>query len=32
VRGSSNLPDDSGEFKVLTSLLHCNNTIISSVQ
>lgn len=30
VRGSSNLPDDSGEFKVLTSLLHCNNTIISS--
>ncbi|UOQ18825.1 LEF-8 [Olene mendosa nucleopolyhedrovirus] len=29
VRGSSNLPDDSGEFKVLTSLLHCNNTTIS---
>nr|ANS70932.1 late expression factor 8 [Lymantria dispar multiple nucleopolyhedrovirus] len=28
VRGSSNLPDDSGEFKVLSSLLHCNNTII----
>ncbi|AAY83968.1 LEF-8 [Chrysodeixis chalcites nucleopolyhedrovirus] len=28
VRGSSNLPDNSGEFRVMGSLLHCNNTMI----
>nr|AOL57040.1 LEF8 [Chrysodeixis includens nucleopolyhedrovirus]QGW49169.1 LEF8 [Chrysodeixis includens nucleopolyhedrovirus]QGW49309.1 LEF8 [Chrysodeixis includens nucleopolyhedrovirus]QGW49449.1 LEF8 [Chrysodeixis includens nucleopolyhedrovirus]QGW49589.1 LEF8 [Chrysodeixis includens nucleopolyhedrovirus] len=28
VRGSSNLPDNSGEFTVMGSLLHCNNTLI----
>nr|WUR10793.1 LEF-8 [Calliteara abietis nucleopolyhedrovirus] len=28
IRGNSNLPDNSGEFNVVSSLLHCNNTII----
>ncbi|QNV47834.1 late expression factor 8 [Alphabaculovirus altersperidaniae] len=28
VRGGSNLPDNSGEFNVMASLLHCNNTIM----
>ncbi|AXS67700.1 lef-8 [Cryptophlebia peltastica nucleopolyhedrovirus] len=28
VKGSSNLPDNSGEYNVMLSLLHCNNTII----
>ncbi|QWO71569.1 LEF8 [Orgyia pseudotsugata single capsid nuclopolyhedrovirus] len=28
IRGSSNLPNNSGEFNVLSSLLHCNNTIM----
>ncbi|ABY65771.1 late expression factor 8 [Orgyia leucostigma nucleopolyhedrovirus] len=28
IRGSSNLPDDSGEFNIMSSLLHCNNTIV----
>nr|QBI90257.1 lef-8 [Trichoplusia ni single nucleopolyhedrovirus] len=28
VRGSSNLPDNSGEYTVMGSLLHCNNTLI----
>nr|WOC30901.1 putative DNA-directed RNA polymerase catalytic subunit [Spodoptera litura nucleopolyhedrovirus] len=29
VRGGTNLPDPSGEYKVLTSLLHCNNVIVN---
>nr|O57030.1 RecName: Full=Probable DNA-directed RNA polymerase subunit beta; AltName: Full=Late expression factor 8 [Spodoptera littoralis nucleopolyhedrovirus]CAA71676.1 lef-8 [Spodoptera littoralis nucleopolyhedrovirus] len=29
VRGGTNLPDSSGEYKVLTSLLHCNNVIVN---
>ncbi|AIZ48676.1 lef-8 [Agrotis segetum nucleopolyhedrovirus B] len=28
VRGGNNLPDNSGEFNVMASLLHCNNTIM----
>ncbi|AAZ38287.1 LEF-8 [Agrotis segetum nucleopolyhedrovirus A] len=28
VRGGNNLPDNSGEYNVMTSLLHCNNTIV----
>ncbi|AIE47770.1 lef8 [Peridroma alphabaculovirus] len=28
VRGGSNLPDNSGEYNVMSSLLHCNNTIV----
>nr|AGS47893.1 putative DNA-directed RNA polymerase subunit beta [Ectropis obliqua nucleopolyhedrovirus] len=28
IRGNSNLPDNSGEFNVMSSLLHCNNTIM----
>jgi Late expression factor 8 (LEF-8) len=28
VRGGSNLPDNSGEYNVMSSLLHCNNTIM----
>ncbi|AUV65387.1 LEF-8 [Alphabaculovirus myunipunctae] len=28
VRGGSNLPDNCGEYNVMSSLLHCNNTII----
>ncbi|AYN45061.1 lef-8 [Alphabaculovirus alterspexiguae] len=28
VRGGNNLPDNSGEFNVMSSLLHCNNTIM----
>lgn len=28
VRGGSNLPDPSGEFNVVSSLLHCNNSIM----
>ncbi|AIU41272.1 lef-8 [Sucra jujuba nucleopolyhedrovirus] len=28
IRGSTNLPDNSGEFHVMSSLMHCNNTIM----
>ncbi|AWW14417.1 lef-8 [Hyposidra talaca nucleopolyhedrovirus] len=28
IRGNTNLPDNSGEFKVMSSLMHCNNTIM----
>lgn len=28
VRGGNNLPDNSGEYNVMASLLHCNNTIM----
>ncbi|UJZ89057.1 lef-8 [Erannis ankeraria nucleopolyhedrovirus] len=28
IRGSNNLPENSGEFNVMSSLLHCNNTIM----
>lgn len=28
IRGGNNLPDNSGEFNVMSSLLHCNNTIM----
>ncbi|QUJ09214.1 lef8 protein [Gynaephora ruoergensis nucleopolyhedrovirus] len=30
IRGKSNLPDDSGEYTIMSSLLHCNNTIIKN--
>ncbi|QHB21683.1 lef8 [Artaxa digramma nucleopolyhedrovirus] len=30
IRGKSNLPDNSGEYNVMSSLLHCNNTIIKN--
>lgn len=29
IRGRSNLPESSGEFNVMSSLMHCNNTIMS---
>ncbi|QEI03657.1 LEF-8 [Rachiplusia nu nucleopolyhedrovirus] len=28
IRGGSNLPDNSGEYEIMSSLLHCNNTIV----
>jgi hypothetical protein len=28
IRNNSNLPENSGEFNVMLSLLHCNNTIL----
>lgn len=28
IRGGSNLPINSGEYQVMSSLLHCNNTIV----
>ncbi|AGR56789.1 lef8 [Hemileuca sp. nucleopolyhedrovirus] len=28
IRGSTNLPENSGEYNVVSSLLHCNNTLI----
>lgn len=30
IRGSSNLPDNSGEYNVILSLLHSNNTIVKN--
>jgi len=29
IRGGTNLPDVCGEYNVLSSLLHCNNAIIT---
>ncbi|AUA60270.1 LEF-8 [Operophtera brumata nucleopolyhedrovirus] len=29
IRGGNNLPDNSGEYQVVKSLIHCNNTIIA---